>query len=400
MMKKTALWTKDFLLIAGGNFFVFLTFYILLVALPIYAINDLHSNNVKAGLLTTVFLFSAIIIRPFTGYWLERFGKKVILICALTIFGVSSGFYFVPDTMNGLLLLRLFHGIGFGMTTTAAGAIVADIIPDSRRGEGMGYFVLSSTIAMVLGPFIGLTVMNHWSTTIMFLICIVSTLFSLVFGLVINLPKQKNSLNTTSLQLKDLFESSAVPISIIGAIFAVVYSSVLSFVSVYANEIGLTNVSSFFFVVYAVVLLLSRPFTGKWFDLYGENWIIYPALICFGVGMYVLGVTSSAIIFILSAALIGIGWGTAFPSFQTIAIQYSPPKRRGLATATFLSIFDLGIGIGSFVVGLAINKVGFQVIYQSGSVFVIAGILIYYFMHGRKISKSKSTKKEVNSLSH
>jgi MFS family permease len=264
----------------------------------------------------------------------------------------------------------------------------------------MGYFVLSSTIAMVLGPFIGLTVMNHWSTTVMFLICIVSTLFSLVFGLIINLPMKKYSLNKASIQLKDLFESSAVPISIIGAIFALVYSSVLSFVSVYANEIGLTNVSSFFFVVYAVVLLLSRPFTGKWFDLYGENWIIYPSLICFGIGMYVLGVTSSAIIFILSAALIGLGWGTAFPSFQTIAIQYSPPKRRGLATATFLSIFDLGIGIGSFVVGFAINKVGFQVIYQAGSGLVIVGILIYYYMHGRKLSKSKSINKEVDSLSH
>lgn len=388
-MNKPTLWTKDFLLVAGGNFFLFLAFYIFLVTLPILAIEDLGSSNAMAGLMTSVFLVSAIITRPFAGYWLERFGKKRILLIALLIFWGASCLYFVPDSISSMLFLRFIHGIGFGMSTTATGAIVADILPNSRRGEGMGYFVLSNNIAMVLGPFIGLTVLNQLTTSMLFTVCLISSGLALLCGVGITIPNQQSS-HIPSFQFKNLFEKSAVPISILGGILGFVYASILSFVSVFAVEVGLVELSSWFFVVYAVVLLFSRPFTGKWFDLYGENWIIYPSLICFAIGMYVLGSVHSAFVFILAAALIGLGWGTASPSFQTIAIQYAQPKQRGMATATYLSIFDTGIGIGSFVVGLAINKIGFHQIYQSSTFIIILGIVIYFFIHGRKISNVRA----------
>ncbi|WP_318508890.1 MFS transporter [Bacillus sp. T3] len=385
MNKNQTLWTKDFLLIAGGNFFVFLAFYIFLVTLPVYAIKEFHSSNANAGLLTTVFLVSAIVTRPFAGYWLERFGKKRTLISALIIFSGASCLYFFPNSLSTLLLLRLLHGIGFGMSTTATGAIVADILPDSRRGEGMGYFVLSNNVAMVVGPFIGLTIINQFTTSMLFTVCLISSGLALICGFGIKLPKQKSSV-VPSFQLKNLFERSAIPISILGSLLGLVYASILSFVSVFAVEVGLVELSSWFFVVYALVLLLSRPFTGKWFDLYGENWIIYPALFCFAVGMYVLGSVHSAFVFILAAALIGLGWGTASPSFQTIAVQYAKPKQRGMATATYLSIFDIGIGVGSYVAGLAINEIGFHQIYQSSSIIILLGIVIYYMIHGRNMT--------------
>ena len=194
-MIKPRLWTKDFVFVCLGNFFVFNAFYILLVILPIYAIDKVDSNNAEAGLLTTVFLVSAIIIRPIAGYWLERFGKKIVLVTALVLFAIPTIFYFVPETITGLLILRFIHGVGFGISTTATGAIVADIVPNSRRGEGMGYFILSVNIAMVLGPFIGLTVMNHWDTTVVFLICIISAFIALVsgFGISIRRPKKVDS---------------------------------------------------------------------------------------------------------------------------------------------------------------------------------------------------------------
>lgn len=395
-MKKSLLWTKDFLLVSSGNFFVFLAFYALLVTLPIYAINHLHGKSSEAGLLTTLFFVSAIIIRPIAGYWLEKYGKKFLLMLSFFFFAIASVLYFIPDQMAGLYLLRFIHGFGFGMATTATGAIVAEILPDSRRGEGMGYFVLTTTIAMVLGPLIGLTVMNQWGTPALFVICTISSVIALIFGAGISLPRQERSAVPPSLQIKNLFEASVIPISLTGAFYGFIYSSILSFVAVYANEIGLTNVSSLFFVVFAGVLLLSRPFTGKLFDLFGENWIMYPTLLLYAVGMYLLGITNSTILFLLSAALIGIGWGTAFPSFQTIAIKYAPPKRRGLATATFLSLYDLGLGIGSFVVGLVINKIGFHQVYQAGTFFILFGIVIYYYIHDRKKSTSKS-KSTINS---
>ncbi len=386
-MIKPRLWTKDFIFVCLGNFFVFNAFYILLVTLPIYAIDQVDSTNAEAGLLTTVFLVSAIIIRPIAGYWLEKFGKKNVLVTALVLFALPSIFYFVPETITGLLILRFIHGIGFGMATTATGAIVADIVPNSRRGEGMGYFILSVNIAMVLGPFIGLTVMSQWNTTVLFLICIFSAFIALLSGFGITIARPKTVESGYSFRKTDLFEASAVPISLIGGFYGFIYASILSFVSVYANQIGLMDVSNLFFVVYAAILLLSRPITGKWYDLYGENWIIYPSLILYGIGMFVLGTLDSAFLFIVAAALIGIGWGTASPSFQTIAVQNAAPNRRGMATATYLSIFDFGIGIGSFVVGFALNEISFQTIYQTESIIIFVGILIYYLIYGRYRSK-------------
>ncbi|MDR7079094.1 MFS family permease [Neobacillus niacini] len=143
-MNKSKLWTKDFINISLSNFFLFLTFYILLVTLPIFALQEFDSNASQAGLMTTVFLLSAIVSRPLAGQWLERASNRKVLLTALIIFAAASLLYFFPKTVTGFLVIRLLHGVGFGMATTAVGAIVADLIPSSRRGEGMGYFVMST----------------------------------------------------------------------------------------------------------------------------------------------------------------------------------------------------------------------------------------------------------------
>ncbi|WP_121609863.1 MFS transporter [Mesobacillus foraminis] len=389
------LWTKNFISISISNFFLFMTFYFLLVTLPIYVIQELNGKESEAGLVTTVFLLSAIIIRPFAGRWIEKIGSRKILLTSLFVFAGASFFYFAANTIWSLMAIRFLHGIGFGMATTATGGIVASIIPDSRRGEGMGYFVLSSNLAMVMGPFLGLTAMQEWGVTVMFWMSIVSALIGLGAGLFTSLPKvdRENNLKG-SFQFRELFEGSAIPIAVVGAFFAIVYSSILSFVSIYADEIGLGSVSSYFFVVYAVVLLLSRPYTGKWFDLYGANWIVYPAIILFGIGMVILGTASSAIMFLAAAAFAGLGWGTLFPSYQTIAVTAAPPKRRAMATATFLSIYDTGIGLGSFIVGLAAAKVSLGTLYLSSSVYIFLGLGIYYLLQGRKLQRREKSKRE------
>ncbi|MRX54469.1 MFS transporter [Bacillus idriensis] len=398
-MKEQKLWTRDFLSISLSSFFLFLTFYYLLVTLPIYALHDLNGKPSQAGLIVTIFLLAAIVIRPFAGKWIERHGKRIVLISSLSIFALGSLLYYFTNTMNGLFLLRFFHGIGFGMATTAAGAIVADIIPETRRGEGMGYYAMSMNLAMVIGPFLGLTAMEEWGTAVRFGICIFTAFFSLFSGLIIKLPKavkasSKVMPSAGNKGLKGLFEPTAISIALVAGLFALVYASILSFVSVYAKEIGLIEAASYFFVVYAIVMLIARPFTGRWFDQYGANVIVYPAIICFAAGMVLLSMAETSFTFLLSAALIGLGWGTLFPSFQTIAIQSAEPKRRGLATATFLSIFDIGIGIGSFLVGVITTKIAFSSLYFFSSFFILGCLAVYYLLHGRTAASAKEEKSE------
>ncbi len=391
-MTKPKLWTKDFISISLSNFFLFCTFYFLLVTLPVYSIENYHSSTSQAGLMTTVFLVSAIISRPFAGKWIEKSGYQKVLFTALLIFLLSSLLYFFPTSMDGLLTIRFMHGVGFGMATTAAGAIVASIIPVSRRGEGMGYFIMSTNLAMVLGPFIGLTAMQQWGSNVLFSISTVCALAAFVTGLIIKVPKllqkQATAIPKRS-SLKSLFEGSAVPISLVGGFFAIIYSSLLSFVSVYANQVHLSNVSSLFFVVYAIVLVASRPFTGKWFDRFGANVIIFPSIFLFAIGIFVLSQTGGAGSFLTSAGLVGLGWGTIFPIFQTIALHNAAPQRKGVATATFLSIFDTGVGFGSFLVGIIVAQIGFHSFYFLSSFYVLMGAVLYYFLHMRRVAAKK-----------
>ncbi|MFD2444406.1 MFS transporter [Bacillus sp. CGMCC 1.16607] len=385
MDKSTRLWTKDFISISFSNFFLFMTFYFLLVSLPVMVIQQFDGSKTEAGLITTVFLISAILIRPIAGVGIEKFGIRSILLTALIIFLFASILYFFAPSLSILLVVRFLHGIGFGMATTATGGLVANIVPDSRRGEGMGYFIMSSNLAMVLGPFIGLTSIQLWDSKVLFSISVFCAMLALLAGLNVHFPtsKQKDKIHVP-FRFQNFFEPSAVPISLVGAFFAIVYSGVLSFVSVYAKEIGLIEVSSIFFVVYAAVLLLSRPFTGRWFDRFGPNVIIFPCIILFAIGLFLLSVSHSASVFLISAALIGVGWGTIFPSLQTIAIQKAAPGRSATATATYLSIFDTGIGFGSFIVGMVVAEIGFRAFYINGSLYALVGLIVYYVLHARK----------------
>lgn len=383
-MSSEKLWTRNFISISASTLFLFLTFYCLLVLLPLYALEDLHGQETDAGLVVTVFLLAAILIRPIAGQWLGRIGKQQLLLASLFLFLGADLMYFFTHSLLSLLVLRFIHGISFGIVTTVCGTIVADLIPNSRRGEGMGYYAMAMNLAMVVGPFIGLTTFYKWGANAAFIISSIFALFALILGGSLRLPKETRALPNkmqASFSIQHLFEASAVRISVTAAFFSFVYASILSFVSVYAKEIGLEKTSSYFFVVYAAVMLLSRPFTGRLFDRRGANVILYPAIICFAGGMLLLSLAHTALLFLLAAACIGLGWGTMFPCFQTIAIQKAAPPRRGVATATFLSIFDTGIGIGSFLIGLAAVHIQLSSLYSYCALLVLSGIIVYYALN-------------------
>ncbi|KOP71096.1 multidrug MFS transporter [Bacillus sp. FJAT-21945] len=385
-MKKQPLWTKNFLGISFISLFLFLVFYILLTTLPIYVLDELHGNETQVGLIVAVFLIAAVLCRPFTGKWIDAIGRKKILLSSVIIFTIASLLYVWTDSIPLLLGLRFLHGIGFGMATTATGAIIADIVPNERKGEGLGYYALFMNLAMVIGPFAGLTIIQISSFNRLFILCTVLAFFALVLSFIVRIPEAsipEEKVHST-FSIGSFFEKNAISVSIVGGILALAYSGILSFISIYAKELGLFKAASFFFVVYAIAIVISRPFTGRWFDLYRENKIVYPSIILFAIGMVLLSQANSTFLFLFSAAIIGLGYGSLSPSLQTVAIKNSSPSKRGLATSTFFTFFDSGIGIGSYALGVIAVYMDLSTLYLILAVVVLLALLAYYFLHGKK----------------
>lgn len=378
MAEKRPIWTKSFINISISTFFIFTVFYALLTFMPLYVLNDLNGTATEGGLAVSVFLISAIIMRFFAGMILEKFGKKNILVGSVLMFTVSAVLYPFVDSLEMLLLLRFFHGIWFSLVTTVAGAIAADIIPAERRGEGLGYYGIAMNLAVVAGPFIALFLQPFVASRTIFIIFAVIMIVGFFCALAVKVEELAPvKAEKRKLSLADFLEKRSVPIASVGFLIAFAYASILAFISVYAESLGLIKTASFFFVVYAVAMLLVRPFTGRIFDTYGPNFVIIPSCIIFAIGLISLSFTHSSWMLLLSGALVGLGYGTLLPSFQTLAIQAADKHRSGYATGTFFAFYDSGIAIGSVSLGAFAGLLGYSQLYLILGIFVLA-ITLYY----------------------
>ncbi|ASS95204.1 MFS transporter [Peribacillus simplex] len=387
------LWTKDFVIVSSINFFITLIFYLLMVTLAIYAVNELDASTSEAGLISGIFIIGTLIGRLFIGRFIDSIGRKKTLFIGLIFFTLTTLLYFVDLGIGFLLVNRLIHGMAMGMASTATGTIVAQIIPATRKGEGIGYYSMSATLATAIGPFIGLYMAQHTSFQVIFSFCLALGVISLITAFFLYVPALKVTAKVTEskgFKLSNFIEPKALPISIITLLLAFCYSSVLSFISFYAIEIDLVNTASFFFVVYAVAVLLSRPFSGPLMDRKGSNFIMYPAFMIFGIGLLLLSITTNSFTLLAAGFLIGLGFGNMQSSSQAIAVKLTPPHRMGMATSTFFIMLDAGLGFGPYILGFIIPVTGYSTLYIILGVLVIATSVLYYFLHGKKERATKT----------
>lgn len=374
------IWTKSFVSLALTQFLLFSVFYALLTTLPIYVIVHLGESESKAGLVVTFMLLSAITIRPFSAKIIDLFGKKSVLVASVLAFLLTTIAYLFTNHFITLSLVRFIHGISFGTLTTVTGAIAADIVPPARRGEGMGYFSMAMNIAVVVGPFVGLLLIQRTSFLHLFIALSIMMVLSLIFSFFVKVDEVlEEETALTTLKLSDLVEVKALPAAIISGLVGFSYGSILSFVPVFAEMKGLANVSSYFFLIFAVVMIVFRPYLGRAFDEKGARVVLVPSLTVFALGLILLSVTNTATIFLLAAAIIGLGYGSVLPGFQTLAVQHSGHKRTSQAMSTFFTLYDLGIALGAFTWGLISSQYGFQVMYIVSSIVVICTMFIFNY---------------------
>lgn len=385
--KNEKIWTKNFISISIIQFLVFTVFYSLMTTLPVYAIQQLNLTQANAGLVVSAMLVSAILMRPFSAKIIDLLGKKRGLVFSIILYTITTISYLFFDQFVPLLVIRFIHGFSFAIITTVTGAIAADVIPRSRRGAGMGYFAMSMNLAIVVGPFVGLSVLQFGSFQILLALLSTLMIISVIFSTIIRLPDSVNSRDhgpvTLQLKLSDLIEVKALSIALISGLVGFVYASILSFISVYAESIGLLSTASYFFLVFAVVMIAFRPFLGRAFDNRGPRIVLVPSLIIFSLGLILLSFTNTAALLLISAGLVGLGYGTLLPGFQTIAIQAADKDRSSHAISTFFIFYDTGIAAGSYIWGIIVAKFGFENMYFISAVIILitAYILNQYLKH-------------------
>lgn len=385
------LWTRDFIAVCFSSFFLFMTFYILAVTLPIFVTDTLHGTQGEIGPVMTVFVVAGLIFRPLAGKWLDEINRRTIVIVALGLFFACSGLYMLVDSYAWLLALRLIHGISFGMGATAIGAIAMDLVPAARKGEGVGYYSLFMSLAMVGGPAIGLMITESGSNALLFGTCFALALCGLACGMSIRIPARlPRKPGPAPKGWRQFIEPAAVPIGLTGAVLAFSYGAITTFLSVYAKSLDLSAYASVFFMVFALMIVLSRPFTGKMYDRSGPHLLVYPGIVLFTFGMMGLGGAHSLQMFLAMGGVLGLGYGALFPSFQTIAIQSAQPHRSGLATGTFFLLFDAGYGLGSSVLGMVSAHTGYHAMYIIGGIVVACSGVMYYVLHHRRSASRAS----------
>ena len=304
------------------------------------------------------------------------------------LFALFAFSYLLIDSMSSLLIVRFLHGIWFSILTTVTVPVANDFIPDQRKGEGMGYFVMSTNLGVVFGPLIALTTIQFTSFQMLFGILAVLISLGLIFSLILNireLPQAKlKTAEKSRLSLQDIIETKVLAVSFVALLTAFAYSSITSFITVFAETKQLLAYVSLFFIVFALSMLLVRPWVGKIYDRKGPSAVIYPSFIFFAIGMMIVSVMSSQWTMWLSAVFIGIGYGSLFPCLQTLAIQSVEKQRMGHAISTFFTLFDIGLAVGSVVMGMIIAQYGFEKTYMFCAVMVIFTLLIYRQYVARK----------------
>lgn len=383
---------------------MFLTFYILATAFPLYVRDSMNGDQQQMGLAITVYVVGGVLGRPFSGLWVDRFGKKKVAVIGMIVFLVACVSYFGAKGMALFLIVRLLHGISYAVSSTATSTAATVIIPTSRQGEGIGYFSMFMSIAMAIGPALGLFLWKDQNINVLLTgVCVIAAV-SLAFTLFIRLPEQKKNSMEKPVEPQPVpvpagerkrgwssfIEPKAVPISLVGFILSFAYSSLSGFFASFAEEIHQTHITALFFVVFAVMIVVSRPIVGKVFDNYKEHYLYYPGIALFIIGMLVLSAAHSGTMVLLAAVVLGVGYGALLPCFQTLAIKLSPVHRRGSATGTFFLMFDLGYGFGSYFMGMIASFTDYRVMYAGAGVVALLSAVSYYILHHRRQAKRAS----------
>lgn len=370
------IWTRDFIMICLANLCIFMGFQMTMPTLPLF-VEQLGGDDRLVGAVLGIFTFSALLVRPIAGRLLETKGRRIVFLVGLAIFALSVGSFGFMGSIGLLFMMRIIQGVGWGFSSTASGTIASDIIPTKRRGEAMGYYGLSGNLALAFGPSLGLFLAAVLPFQELFLICSVLGLLAIVTASLIRYQKVERDPSTAAVAKRfDVYEKSAIHPSLLIFFISVTFGGIATFLPLYTAEKGVDGIQ-WYFLVYAMALMVTRLFSGRLYDRRGHRAIFIPSTVLIMAGMLLLAWMPGEAVLYLAAVLYGFGFGSVQPALQAWSIEKTPPNRKAMANATYFSFFDLGVGMGAILFGQIGYLFGYRSIYITAAFSIFISMIVY-----------------------
>ena len=383
---KDRLVTPGYCFILAANFLLYFGFWLLIPVLPFYLSEIFNAGNSTIGIILSCYTVAALCIRPFSGYFLDSFARKPLYLLAYFIFMTMFAGYIIAGSLVLFILFRIIHGVSFGMVTVGGNTVVIDIMPSSRRGEGLGYYGLSNNIAMAVGPMSGLFLHDAgMSYTTIFCCSLGSCIAGFICASLVKTP-YKPPVKREPISLDRFILLKGIPAGISLLLLSIPYGMTTNYVAMYAKEIGINATTGFFFTFMAVGMAISRIFSGKIVDkgkitqvISAGLYIVVFSFFLLSACVYIINWNSMAcgIIFFAVALLLGVGFGIMFPAYNTLFVNLAPNNQRGTATSTYLTSWDVGIGIGMLTGGYIAEVSTFDKAYLFGACLTVVSAIYF-----------------------
>lgn len=411
--KPAPLWTRNFVAGTLLNFFVAGNYFMLMVVMTAYALNVYQAPAAVAAFCASAFIVGTLFSRFAAAPMMEHFGRLPLLVVGCVVEVALSALYLLNEPVGALIGVRLAHGFAYGVCSTTIATVITSVVPPERKGEGIGYFMLSITLGSAIGPFAGIFLANNFGYSVVFVAASALVALSIPAALLLRpasstkvkgsgaaaeaeveaaidamagaaadapseearedaaasarVPsthlEEKVAAKVERSRLARFVEAGVLPISIVCGLLFFGYSSLLTFLTPYAAEIGLSRAASVFFVVYALAMFVTRPFTGRAFDRVGPHPVMVPAFVSFALGMAVLAFAANDWMMLGAAALLGFGVGTVQSCGLAMAVRVTSDARLSVANATFYMLLDVGVGVGPVLLGIVAPLIGYENLY-------------------------------------
>lgn len=397
-MAKDKLISPGFCYILAANFLLFFAFYLILPILPFYLREEFAAGKSMIGFILSCYTLACLCIRPFSGYLLDTFSRRPLYLLAYFIFTLIFGGYMLAAALGLFIALRIVHGLAFGMVTVSGNTIVIDILPSSRRGEGIGYYGLANNIAMSFGPMIGLFMHGTCSYETIFTCSLLSGSLGFLMAYRVKTPyKQPVKREPVSLDRFFLVKGTWAGISLL--LLSIPYGMTTTYVAMYAEEIGIAVNAGLYFTFMAIGLAISRLLSGRQVDKGRVTQVIAFGMYLAAASFFALAALQglmkwnpvfTSYLYIGIALSQGVAFGTMFPAFNTLFVNLALNSQRGTATSTYLTSWDVGIGIGLMAGGsIAQAFGGFDYAYLWGACLTVVSTLFFLWKAGPHFNRHK-----------